>query len=117
MSHPPQDPLEHAEVRLASVRAYVIGALVAAAAMLAALWLVEERALSPTGLNAALGLLAVLAIGVQLRYLFELGLSETRRWHTAALIFAAPLFALAVGLTFWMFHSLLARTMLPGIGM
>jgi hypothetical protein len=28
-----------------------------------------------------------------------------------------PLFVMAIGLTIWMFHSLMARTMLPAAGM
>ncbi|MEJ2060236.1 MAG: cytochrome O ubiquinol oxidase [Gammaproteobacteria bacterium] len=117
MSHDNHDPLDHPEVKIASARGYFIGYAFAAAMMFISLGLVRSHAMSPAGLATTITLIALVAVLAQLYFLFKLDLSESQIWHTVAFAFTVPLFVMAVGLTLWMFHTLAARTMLPGMGM
>lgn len=117
MSHEAHNPLDHPEVRTASVSRYLGAFIIGLGLMLVALWLVAGHAMQAASLITALSLLALVAVLAQLYLLFRLDLSESRLWHTISLAMTVPLFIMAVGLTIWMFHSLTTRTMLPGAGM
>lgn len=116
MSHGHDNPLDHPEVKLANTRGYLIGYLFALGMMAFSFVLVKSHTLSSTGLVPALSLIALVVILVQLYFLFHLNLSETQIWHTVALVLTIPLFIMAIGLTVWMFYTLHARTMVPGLG-
>jgi cytochrome o ubiquinol oxidase subunit IV len=115
MSHGHSNPIEHPEVQLASMGGYLIAFVVGLGAMLAALWMVVGHALSPVSLAMAISLIALVTAIIQLYFLFKLDLSSTQIWHTVSIVMTAPLFVMAVGLTIWMFHTLMTRTMLPGM--
>lgn len=115
MSHGQQNPLDHPEVQNASVSGYLTAFLFGLGAMLIALWLVMHHSLSPVALATAVGLIALVTVLVQLYFLFKLDMSESQMWHTIAMAMTVPLFIIAVALTMWMFHTLMLRTMLPGM--
>lgn len=115
MSHGHSNPLEHPEVQLASTSGYLIAFVFGLGAMLVGLWMVIGHALSPVSLTTAISLIALVTALVQLYFLFKLDLSTTQIWHTVSLVMTVPLFIMAVGLTIWMFHTLMQRTMLPGV--
>jgi cytochrome o ubiquinol oxidase operon protein cyoD len=117
MSHALQDPLQHPEVQVASGCAYLVASFVALDAMFLSLWLVSGQVLTSTELIVAISLIALVTAGIQFYLLFHLNFSESQFWHTVALVMTVPLFVMAIGLTIWMFHSLMARTMLPAAGM
>lgn len=104
------EPTAHAEIRVSRAWAYVAVFVFASAAM----WLALAVARGGMGAASAwtlIVLLAVLAIVVQLFGLLEIG-ACSRRWHALVLLMTLPLFVLSVGLTAWMFHGLMLRTML-----
>lgn len=115
MSHGHNNPLEHPEVQLASAGGYLLAFIFALGAMVIALWMVVSHAMPPISLTTVIALIALITAGVQLYFLFKLDLSSTQIWHTITLVMTLPLFIMAVGLTFWMFHTLMQRTMLPGM--
>ncbi|MEJ2631297.1 MAG: hypothetical protein P8011_10840 [Acidihalobacter sp.] len=115
MSHGHHNPIEHPEVQLASMGGYLIAFVVGLGAMLIALWMVVGHTLSPVSLTTVISLIALVAVIVQLYFLFKLDLSSTQIWHTVSFVMTAPLFVMSVGLTIWMFHTLMERTMLPGV--
>lgn len=117
MSHAHNNPIEHPEVQLASSGAYVFAYVLALGALLIELWLVVGHALPPVSLTTAISVVALLVITVQMYLLFKLDLSKTQIWFTISFILTAPLIFLSVGLTIWMFITLMQRTMLPGAGM
>lgn len=116
MSHAHQNPLDHPEVQLASTGGYLTGFVASAILMAISLVIVNHHAMSTTGAEILIGLIALAAVLIQSYLLFHLNLSETQRWHTAAFVLTIPLFILEVGLSMWMFHTLHARTMIPGLG-
>jgi cytochrome o ubiquinol oxidase operon protein cyoD len=116
MSLMQQDPLEHPEVKLASGRSYVIGYFISIALLGVSLWMATGHALPPMELQIAVSGIALAVVLAQVYFLFHLNFSETQRWHTLALVLMIPLFILLIGLSFWMFLMLDARTMIPGVG-
>jgi cytochrome o ubiquinol oxidase subunit IV len=115
MSHGHHNPIEHPEVQLASTGGYLTAFVFGLGSMLVALWLIVSHAMSPVSLTTAISLIALVAAVVQMYFLFKLDLSATQIWHTVSLVMTLPLFIMAVGLTIWMFHTLMERTMLPGV--
>ncbi|APZ42838.1 cytochrome o ubiquinol oxidase subunit IV [Acidihalobacter ferrooxydans] len=119
MSHDHHNPIDHPEVQLASAGGYLFAYAFGLGAMLLGLWMVLNHTLTPVGLTTAVSVIALVSVIVQLYFLFKLDLSSTQIWHTVSIVMTAPLFVMAVGLTIWMFHTLMQRTMipLPGMGM
>lgn len=110
--HRPDDPTRHEEILVSRAWAYVAVFLATILAMYAALAVARgDMGLSPGVAWALIGALALLAALLQLFGLLEIG-SRVRRWHALALLLTAPLFVLSVGLSVWMFHTLMLRTML-----
>ncbi len=115
MSHANSNPIDHPEVQLASPGAYLVAYAAALGAMFLELWLVVAHVLSPISLTTAITVIALLVITVQMYLLFKLDLSKTQIWFTVSFIMTAPLIFMSIGLTIWMFITLMQRTMLPGM--
>lgn len=110
--HRPADPTRHEEIRISRAWAYVAVFLATVMAMYAALGVARAYGhVSPGVAWALIGALALAAAVLQLFGLLEIG-RRVRRWHAVALAMTLPLFALSVGLSVWMFHTLMLRTML-----
>lgn len=109
MSH--DNPLQHPEVQVASVRGYLFAFIVSTLLMGFALLLAVRHTVPPFTLMLALSLCAGLAVIVQTYFLMHMDLSKAHIWNTFALVLTVPLFILAIGLTAWMFHELYDRTM------
>lgn len=112
--HDHRDPLAHPEVQQASARQYLAAYLLGLMALLSGCILTSGFDLSSNGTIAAISILAAIAATGQVYLLFNLNLSKTMLWHTAAFVLTAPLVLMAIGLTLWMFHYLGQRTMLGG---
>lgn len=115
MSHSHNNPIDHPEVQLASAGNYLFAYGFALGAMLIAFWMVVDHIFSPLGLIVAISLIALATALVQFYFLFKLDLSSTQIWHTISLVMIVPLLIMAIVLTIWMFHTLMLRTMLPGM--
>ncbi|MHB8255209.1 MAG: cytochrome O ubiquinol oxidase [Acidiferrobacter sp.] len=114
MSHGVENPLDHPEVRLVSGRGYFVSYALSVLLMAFALAFATHPNLVPSALMglATVGAIATVA---QILLLFRLNFSETQIWSTVSFVLVVPLFVIAVGLTMWMFNSLDARTMIPGL--
>ncbi|MDA8361817.1 MAG: hypothetical protein M0Z44_07500 [Gammaproteobacteria bacterium] len=116
-SHGQENPIKHPEVQLASNGGYIAGFILTLGLMFTSLELVSRHVWGPFKLTVATSVAAFAAVVLQSYLLFRLDLSRTQRWNTFALIIMIPLFVLIIALTWWMFQSLGARTMIHGMGM
>ncbi|MDA8389329.1 MAG: hypothetical protein M0Z76_01075 [Gammaproteobacteria bacterium] len=116
-SHDHENPVQHPEVQLASRAGYVAGFILTLGLMFTSLELVTHHVWAPFKLMVATSAAALVAVILQSYLLFRLDLSKAQRWNTFALIIMIPLFVLIIALTWWMFQSLGARTMIHGMGM
>ncbi len=116
MSSDHQNPLEHPEVQQARAGKYLSGFLIATALMGASLLIATRHVLPAVGSEVAVAIIALVTVMAQLRLLFHLDWSATRRWHTLALVLTVPLFIMLIGLSLWMFHSLDAHMLAHGFG-
>ncbi|MHB8348492.1 MAG: cytochrome o ubiquinol oxidase subunit IV [Acidiferrobacterales bacterium] len=116
MSSDHRNPLEHPEVQQARAGNYLFGFLLATALMGASLLVATRHALPAAGNEATVAVIALVTVVAQLRLLFHLDWSVTRRWHTLALVLTVPLFVMLIGLSLWMFHSLDAHMLGHGFG-
>lgn len=109
------NPLDHPEVQNASAGSYIAAFVLALSAMIIGCILTAGVDISRITDMAWIAVLATIAGFGQLWLFFKLDLSRHMFWHTMAFVMTVPLFFIAVGLTFWMFHYLTLRTML-GVG-
>jgi cytochrome o ubiquinol oxidase operon protein cyoD len=113
------DPLLHMEVRQASTGGYFAGYAASLILMLAALLVTQQHVLTYPIFLWVISSLVVIALVAQAALFFGLGLSPAQAWKSVSLILTVPLFVFTIGLSVWMFHSLLPRTMpaMPGMTM
>lgn len=115
MTHDHEDPLQHPQVQLAKGSHTVTGYIVSVVLMGLALATVAQHDLSSADLWAVTGVMAGGAVLAQLYFWLRLNFSPAQRWTTISFLLFVPLFVITVGLTAWMFQTLYARTMLPGM--
>jgi cytochrome o ubiquinol oxidase subunit IV len=112
MSAPHSNPLDHPEVRMASAWRYIAG-FISTIVLMEAAFMVTMRQQLPyveyASTVAGLGLAALLS---QAALFFGLDISRAQIWKSVSLVLTVPLFILAVGLSVWMFQSLMTRTMI-----
>ncbi len=106
------DPLDHPEVRSASMFKYGLAFFIGMALMVVACVITLSDGMSQLATLIWIGILALIAVCAQLYLLFKLDLSKTMIWHTVSAVATIPLFFIAIVLTMWMFHHLEMRTML-----
>jgi cytochrome o ubiquinol oxidase operon protein cyoD len=115
-----KDPLLHPEVRQASTGGYFAGYAASIILMLAALLVTEQHVLPYAIFLWVVSSLVVIALVAQAALFFGLGLAPAQAWKSVSLILTVPLFVFTIGLSVWMFHSLVPRTMpdsMPGMTM
>jgi cytochrome o ubiquinol oxidase operon protein cyoD len=105
------DPLTHPEVRQASTAGYAAGYAASLILMLAALLVTQEHGLPYAVFLWIISSLVVIALFAQAALFFGLGMSPAQTWKSLSLILTLPLFVFTIGLSVWMFHSLMPRTM------
>jgi cytochrome o ubiquinol oxidase operon protein cyoD len=112
MSAPHANPLEHEEVRQASVWRYVAGFISTVVVMQAAYLVTSHQHLEYEQYVLTIGGLALVALMSQAALFFGLDISRAQIWKSVSLVLTMPLFIITVGLTVWMFQSLAQRTMI-----
>ena len=112
MSAPHSNPLDHPEVRQASVWRYIAGFISSMVLMQAALLVTMRQHLAYEEYALTIGGLALVSLLSQAALFFGLDISRAQIWKSVSLVLCVPLFILSVGLTVWMFQSLADRTML-----
>ena len=112
MSAPHSNPFEHPEVRQASTWRYLAGFAATIVLMQAALTVTLRQHLPYTEYTLTIAGLALASLLAQAALFFGLDISRAQIWKSVSLVLTVPLFILSVGLTVWMFHSLMQRTMI-----
>ncbi len=112
MSAPHSNPLDHPEVRQASTWRYLAGFAATIVLMQAALTVTLRQHLPYTEYTLTIGGLALASLLAQAALFFGLDISRAQIWKSVSLVLTVPLFILSVGLTVWMFQSLMQRTMI-----
>lgn len=115
MTHSEENPLQHPQVQLATGSHILIGYVVSVILMGLSLATVMQQGVPSVDVAVIITVIAALALLIQGYFWLRLDFSQTQRWTTVSLLLFIPLFMVTVGLTAWMFHTLYARTMLPGI--
>jgi cytochrome o ubiquinol oxidase operon protein cyoD len=105
------DPLTHPEVRQASTGGYAAGYAASVILMLAGLLVTEQHEIPYIVFLWVISSLVVIALFAQAALFFGLGMSPAQTWKSLSLILTLPLFVFTIGLSVWMFHSLMPRTM------
>jgi cytochrome o ubiquinol oxidase operon protein cyoD len=105
------DPLTHPEVRQASTGGYAAGYAASLILMLAALLVTEQHGIPYAAFIWIISSLVVISLFAQAALFFGLGMSPAQTWKSLSLILTLPLFVFTIGLSVWMFHSLMPRTM------
>jgi cytochrome o ubiquinol oxidase operon protein cyoD len=111
MAEHASDPLTHPEVRQASTGGYAAGYAASVILMLAGLLVTEQHGIPYVVFLWIISSLVVIALFAQAALFFGLGMSPAQTWKSLSLILTLPLFVFTIGLSVWMFHSLMPRTM------
>ncbi|NNC23987.1 hypothetical protein HKX42_09080 [Salinisphaera sp. USBA-960] len=114
MSEQHHNPLDHAEVQVASAPRYLAAFVIGFGLMALAALILVFADLSLVGALLELSIIGFVAIVIQLYLLFKLDIHESRIWHTISFVMTVPLLFIAITLTQWMFHTLAIRTALGG---
>lgn len=112
MSAPQSNPLAHPEVRQASTWRYLAGFVSSLVLMQAAFVVTMRQNLPYADYAWTIAILALVSLLGQAALFFGLDISRTQIWKSVSLVLTVPLFILAVGLSVWMFQSLMDRTMI-----
>jgi cytochrome o ubiquinol oxidase operon protein cyoD len=88
-----------------STRSYTAGFVLSIVLTMAAYWLTTKHLLSNRGFVAAVILLAIVQLAVQLLFFLHMGRESKPRWNLAALIFAiGTVLILVLGSLWIMYH-------------
>ena len=85
---------------------YSMGFILAVASTLLAYWLVVNHVFGTTALIAAIVLLAILQLAVQMVFFLHLGQGREARWNLAAFFFMLLILVIIVAGSLWIMYNL-----------
>ena len=113
MNHKTHSTTSPHEINPSSMRTYVTGFILAILLTNAAFVLVASKSLNGWGLAAALSVLAIAQLWVQLRFFLHLGRESKPRWNLLMFLFAVMVVVILVFGSLWIMNNLNYHEMSP----